>query len=273
MVVFLNRDRETDLQFIKDYKPTADDQQKFRILLHGLVGAGKSSLICSILSVLEGRVRVRAAVCNIGQDSFTKEVNRKYFSLIRTKGEMYPIVLNDMMGMETSNRRHRRVYVRNVEMALQGHIMDGYTFNCEKCLSKTDQFYNKTPTVNDQVHVLVSVIDADKINLLGNSTLEKFQDMRDDATDQGIPNVVILTKIDELCPETQKDLKNVCRSRLIKQKVNYFFKMLGIPENFIFPVKNYCTERSLDKDMNALLLNTLRRIIEIGEEHLTNKRM
>ncbi|XP_015224400.1 PREDICTED: interferon-induced protein 44-like [Cyprinodon variegatus] len=190
-----------------------------------------------------------------------------------TVGTMYPFVLNDMMGLGSFSRRQRRVHVKDVEMALRGHMKDGYTFNCEKSLSKTDRFYNETPTVNDQVHVLVSVIDANTVKLLGNSSLETFQDIRDDATDLGIPHVILLTKIDELCPEIQKDVKNVCTSRLLQKTIEETSKALGIPENCIFPVKNYRTERSLDNDIDALLLNTLRRIIEIGEEFLTNDRM
>lgn len=52
-------------------------------------------------------------------------------------------------------------------------------------MSKTDQFYNDTPTVNDQVHVLVSVIDVNTLTLMADSTIETFQSIRDDATDQG----------------------------------------------------------------------------------------
>lgn len=40
---------------------------------------------------------------------------------------VYPTVLNDMIGLDSGNRGQRRVYMKDVEMALKGHIMDGYT--------------------------------------------------------------------------------------------------------------------------------------------------
>ncbi|KAK5614634.1 hypothetical protein CRENBAI_012749 [Crenichthys baileyi] len=262
--------RGNDLQFIKDYTPKADGQQQFRILLHGPVGAGKSSFINSVISSLEGRISVRAGVCNSNQGTYTKQY-KTYRIQIGNQGNMSPLVLNDMMGLENVPRRHRRVHVKDVEKAMKGHIKDGYIFNPENSLSETDNFYNKTPKVNDKVHVLVSVIDASKVHLLPDKVVEKIQDIRDDATDLGIPHMVILTKIDEACPEIKKDLKNVCRSSLLQKRVLCFSKLVGIPENCIFPVKNYHSERNVDNDIDALVLNTLRRIIEIGDEHLKNQ--
>ncbi|MEQ2312567.1 hypothetical protein AMECASPLE_032392 [Ameca splendens] len=259
--------RDTDLQFINNYTPKADGLQQFRILLHGPVGAGKSSFINSVISSLEGKICHRAVVCNTGQSGFTKEY-KTYRIQTGNQQNMSPLVLNDMMGLGNVNRRHRRVHVKDVKKAMKGRIKDGYKFNPESSLSETDQFYNKTPNVNDKVHVLVSVIDADKVNLLSDNVVEIIQDIRDDATDLGIPHVAILTKIDEACPEIKKDVKNLCKSRLLQKRVKDISKKVGIPENCIFPVKNYHSERNVDNDIDALVLNTLRCIIEIGDEYL-----
>ncbi|MED6260936.1 hypothetical protein ATANTOWER_031663 [Ataeniobius toweri] len=265
MFVFLSRGRDTDLQF-NNYTPKADGQQQFRILLQGPAGAGKSSFINSVISRLESRISVRAAVWNTGQSGFTKEY-KTYRIKTRNQENMSPLVLNDMMGLENISRRHRRVHVKDVEKAMKGHIKDGYKFNPDSSLSETDPFYNKTPNVNDKVHVLVSVIDADKVHLLSDKVVEIIQDIRDDATDLGIPHVAILTKIDEVCPEIKKDVKNLCRSRLLQEMVKDISKKVGIPENCIFPVKNYHSERNVDNDIDALVLNTLKRIIEIADEY------
>ena len=73
MSPFLSRHKQSDLQYVKDYKPHIDGRQ-LRILLHGPVGTGKSSFINSVYSVLKGRMCTLALVDNIGGDCFTKEV-------------------------------------------------------------------------------------------------------------------------------------------------------------------------------------------------------
>lgn len=76
MFVYLSKGKETDLQFIKKYRPKAEGQHQLRILLHGQVGAGKTSFVNSVTSVLEGRICVGAPVCNIGGNSFTNKVTK-----------------------------------------------------------------------------------------------------------------------------------------------------------------------------------------------------
>ncbi|XP_027895461.1 interferon-induced protein 44-like isoform X2 [Xiphophorus couchianus] len=256
-------DRETDLQFINDYKPKGGHRQ-FRILLHGPVGAGKSSFINSVFSVLEGKICHKATACNIIQTSFTK----KYMTYKLKKGDqknVYPFVLNDMTGLSNINWKHRRVYEKDMKMAMKGHIRDEY----KSALSETDPFFNRNPTVNDKAHILVTVFDANTINQLDESVAETIQEIRDEATELGIPHVAILSKIDEACPEIREDIKNVCQSRALQKKIQLLSKLVGIPENCIFPVKNYNSEKKLNHEIDALILNTLRHLIEIGEEYLS----
>ena len=69
------RDKQSVLQFVKNFKPHVEGQQ-IRILLHGPEGAGKSSFINSVQSVLLGEMYTQALEDNIGHDSFTKKVRR-----------------------------------------------------------------------------------------------------------------------------------------------------------------------------------------------------
>ncbi|XP_043963095.1 interferon-induced protein 44-like isoform X2 [Gambusia affinis] len=257
-------DREADLQFINDYRP-AGGQRQFRILLHGPVGAGKSSFINSVFSVLEGKICHKATACNITQTTFTK----KYITYKIKKGDhqnVYPFVLNDMTGLSNINWKHRRVYEKDMRMAMKGHIKEEY----KSALSETDPFFNRNPTINDKAHILVTVFDASTINQLEETVAETIQEIRDEATELGIPHVAILSKIDEACPEIRDDIKNVCQSRVLQEKIQILSKLVGIPENCIFPVKNYHSEKKLNHETDALILYTLRSIIEIGEEYLSN---
>lgn len=261
------RENPTDQHFVENYKPQVEEQH-LRILLHGPVGAGKSSFINSVNSVLQKRVCCEAFMAN-SCDCFTK----KYTTYKIKKGNaFYPFVLNDMMGLKsTTSRRNRRIHVKDVKQALKGHIKDGYTFNAENKLSKGDRSYNRTPTENDKVHVLVCVVDANTASLMSDSTVEAIQDVRDEATELEIPQVAIFTKIDEAFPEINQDVKNVYKSKSLQERIEQFSKRVGIPINCIFPVKNYHSETELNPDIDAIIMNAMRRIIEIGNDSLNRK--
>lgn len=74
--------RQADLQYMKNFKPQNKGKQ-LRILLHGPVGAGKSSFINSAQSALHGRICVQALADNTSHTCFTKKVWIT-FQVIRT---------------------------------------------------------------------------------------------------------------------------------------------------------------------------------------------
>ena len=69
----LNRKKAGDLEFVEDYKPYKDNVQ-LRCMLYGPVGAGKSSFINSVDSVLRGKITGRAATDGISGKSVTTSV-------------------------------------------------------------------------------------------------------------------------------------------------------------------------------------------------------
>lgn len=55
----------------------------------------------------------------------------------------------------------------------------------ESSLSEHDHKYNKEPTLNDKVHVLVSVLDANKIKLMSDDIIKQMRTVRLAARDMG----------------------------------------------------------------------------------------
>uniref|UniRef100_A0A8D0D1A9 G domain-containing protein n=1 Tax=Sander lucioperca TaxID=283035 RepID=A0A8D0D1A9_SANLU len=196
------RDKQSDLQSVKDYRPQTDGQL-LRILLHGPVGAGKSSFINSVQSILHGRMYAQALADNTSHDLVVVT--------------FYPFVFNDIMGLSPTG-----VQVDDVKLALKGHVKDDYRFNRDSRLSEDDPFYNNHPTDNDKVHVLVCVIDANTVTFMQQEVEEKIRQIRIEATHLSIPQVAILTKIDEACPEIKEDLKNVYKVNYLKEKMEEF---------------------------------------------------
>nr|XP_033472801.1 interferon-induced protein 44-like [Epinephelus lanceolatus] len=80
--------------------------------------------------------------------------------------------------------------------------------------------------------------------------------------------MMIITKIDEACPETEKTLRNVYMSKHVKQKMKDFSSAVGIPMNCIFPVKNYSDEIEINDDVDTLILSALRKMIDFGDDFI-----
>ncbi|XP_030261219.1 interferon-induced protein 44-like [Sparus aurata] len=259
-------DNQSALQHVKDYKPPTEGQH-IRILLYGPAGAGKSSFINSVESLLRKRMYRQALVDSNFYKSFTKEY--RTYKIPKEDGQtFYPFVFNDMMGLEIRDG----VLVDDVKLTLRGHMKDSYEFNLKSKLSVDDAFYNMIPSTNDKVQVLVLVIDANTVSMMSNEIVQKIRDIRREARDLGIPQVAIFTKIDEAFPEIKKNLKDVYKARYLKEKMEQFSADVGIPMNCIFPVKNYHEEITLNSLVDSLILSALTEIIHCGDDYINLKK-
>nr|XP_040045978.1 interferon-induced protein 44-like isoform X1 [Gasterosteus aculeatus aculeatus]XP_040045979.1 interferon-induced protein 44-like isoform X1 [Gasterosteus aculeatus aculeatus] len=250
------------LQCVTDYQPHNKDVKQLRVLLYGSVGSGKSSFINSVESALRGTISRRAfADANSHKSSTIK--HRTYKINREGPGTFYPFVFTDIMGIEGSETQGVRV--EDVKLDMKGHIKDGYKFHPYSEISEDDQYYNMSPTLEDKVHVLVCVVDGKTSNILNDESERKMRQIRLAARDLGIPVLAVLTKIDEACPEVRSDVKNVYKSKYIKELMDKMSVGLGFPLNCIFPVKNYNSEMETNDDIDSLILSALKHIINSGE--------
>ncbi|MEQ2268579.1 hypothetical protein XENORESO_005655 [Xenotaenia resolanae] len=260
-------EKQKNLQYVQKYMPEKDDIRYLRVLLYGPVGAGKSSFINSVSNVLRGRMTIPAlASATTSDQSFTKKYETH--KLIKGRGSSktyYHVVFNDIMGLEDGDRRG--VHADDIKLALRGHVKEGYKFNPVSPLTQDDPGYNPTPSADDRIHVLVCVMSANAPQITS-SVLEKMSRVRETASDLGIPQMAMMTHIDEACGETQKNLRNVYKSKHLRKKMKDFSAAVGIPMNCIFPVKNYSEEIDLNDDVDILILSALRKIIDFGDDFI-----
>ncbi|XP_051244169.1 interferon-induced protein 44-like isoform X2 [Dicentrarchus labrax] len=239
------KSNQENLDFVKSYRPQNKEVSHLRILLHGPVGAGKSGFINSVDSVFQGRITNRALTDATSGSSFTKKYTTYKFH--KDQDSFYSFIFNDTMGLQLNNG----VHVEDIKLALNGHVTEGHKFSLEHQLKEKDEGYNSSPTLDDRVHVLVSVVPAGSVSSLSDEVLKKMREVRMTASEMGIPQLGILTRVDEACPKVKTDLKNIYKSKYLKQQ-------------------NYNSEINTNDDINVLILGALRQMITSGEDFLNS---
>ncbi|KAG9330325.1 hypothetical protein JZ751_025687, partial [Albula glossodonta] len=145
-----------------------------------------------------------------GGTSFTKTYKTYTIENRSVPGSSYAFVFNDVMGLEAAERGG--VQVDDIISALKGHIKDGYKFNPDTPLSERDLYYNHCPSWGDKVHCIVTVVAADRLAIMDNEMVQKQRRIREVASELDIPQVAVLTRVDEACPLLKKDLRKIYRS-------------------------------------------------------------
>eukprot|EP00091_Calanus_sinicus_P011294 TRINITY_DN25603_c0_g1_i1.p1 TRINITY_DN25603_c0_g1~~TRINITY_DN25603_c0_g1_i1.p1 ORF type:complete len:161 (-),score=30.31 TRINITY_DN25603_c0_g1_i1:107-565(-) len=124
------------------------------------------------------------------------------------------------------------------------------------------------PSIRDKIHCVAFVVDANGVTLMGDSLSDKICKIREQANKRYLNPIIILTRIDKICTETAKDTTKVYHSRIVRQKVEEVGLKFGIPENMIFPLRNYCKEIEKELGIDILTLRTLRQILRSSKGFL-----
>uniref|UniRef100_A0A8C1IXC6 Interferon-induced protein 44-like n=1 Tax=Cyprinus carpio TaxID=7962 RepID=A0A8C1IXC6_CYPCA len=250
---------------LENFSPSHPDVKDIKILVAGPIGAGKSSFINSVDSAFQGRITSRALVnASDGYShSFTQIL--KGFS-IRSGGKKLPFVFKDIMGLEPDVLAGSQT--EDIINALYGHVKDGYKFNQEQALRYNDQQYNCEPNLSDQCFCLVYVIAADTVQFTDDRLIDKLRIIRQRISEKGIPQVIVMTKVDEACPQVKNDLRKIYKSKKIKEKMELCSAKVGVPMSQIFPVKNYHNEIDTNDETDVLILKAVEQIVQIANDRL-----
>ncbi|XP_056589566.1 interferon-induced protein 44-like isoform X3 [Triplophysa dalaica] len=202
------------LRKVDDFQPGDSEVDTLRILLHGPVGAGKSSFINSVDTALQGHITTRVPTDARIEKGFTLE------------------------------------------------------FNPVKPITKEDSKYNRHCSLKDRIHCLVSVFPANQISSIPEDVIRKMREIREKARDMGIPQAIIMTKVDETCPLVKENLEKIYTSKKIKEKVQECSVTLGITESCIYPVKNYHEEDATVPKIDILILKALINIVNFAIDYV-----
>ncbi|XP_067258833.1 interferon-induced protein 44-like [Chanodichthys erythropterus] len=242
--------KEALKQKLQNFSPSDPNVKDIKILVAGQIGAGKSSFINSIESVFQGRICSRALVNSSALKGFT----------IRSGDRTLPFIFKDIMGLEPEALAGSQP--DGIISAVFGHVKDGYKFNEEQALTYKDQHYISDPTLSDQAFCLVYVIDGNTVQFTDDKLTDKLKIIRQRIR---IPQVVVMTKVDEACPLVRNDLRKIYTSKKIKEKMEMCSTNTGVPMTNIFPVNE---EIDTEDDIDALILKALEQIVQIANDRL-----
>ncbi|XP_067258840.1 interferon-induced protein 44-like [Chanodichthys erythropterus] len=245
---------------LEDFTLGNPDVKKINILVAGQIGAGKSSFINSIDSAFQGRITSRALVNSSDGDSRSFTQDLKGFT-IKSGKKSLPFVFNDIMGLEPD-----QLTGSHIEDLISAMFGKGYKFNQKQTPTYKDQHYTCDPILSDQAFCLVYIIAAETVQFT-DERLNKLK-LTENERAKGIPQVVIMTKVDEACPLVKNDLGKIYTSKKIKEKMELCSTKTGVPMTNIFPVKNYHEEIDTEDDIDVLILKALEQIVQIANVRL-----
>ncbi|XP_026054640.1 interferon-induced protein 44-like [Carassius auratus] len=252
------------MEMIRNFKPLVTSVSRFRILMIGPVGAGKSSFFNSINSIFTGHVTNKAMSGSAGT-SLTVQF-RTYPLKDGCGGKPLPFVLCDTMGLE--DQSGAGLDIEDISSILQGHIPDRYTFNPTTPFQPDEQKSSRPASLQEKIHCVVYVIDSTKISLMSDKLQEKLASIRRKVNSLGIAQIVLMTKVDEACPLVEENLQSVYVSSYIKSKVQEVSSGLGVPVSCVLPVKNYSQELELELNCDVLLLTALQQMLRFANDYL-----
>ncbi|XP_056586174.1 interferon-induced protein 44-like [Triplophysa dalaica] len=187
-------------------------------------------------------------------------------SLKISGGANLPFVLRDVMGLEPE--KFNGCSTEDIVSAALGHIREKYKFDPKDPLNFGEEHFNTDPTLSEKALCLVYIIDASTVNFTDDKLIEKLTAIRLKLREKGIPQVIVMTKVDEACPLVKKDLKKVHYSAKIREKMQMCSDKVGVPMNSIFPVKNYHEEIDTNDTIDVLILKAIEQIVYNADDRL-----
>uniref|UniRef100_A0A671V509 Interferon-induced protein 44-like n=1 Tax=Sparus aurata TaxID=8175 RepID=A0A671V509_SPAAU len=262
-VIWESETRTELMENIKSYKPPVSSVSQIRVLLIGPVGAGKSSFFNSISSVFRGHV-TNPAMSGSFTSSLTTQF-RSYSLKAGQEGKPLPIILCDTMGLEESTGSG--LNIDDISNILKGHLPDRYQFNPSVPLDSEAPGYRKSPVLKDKIHCVTYVVDGCKVSIMPSKLEDKLEAIRRKVNLMGIPQLVLLTKVDEACFLVKEDVRNVYKSDYIKEMMQEVSTRLGVPLSCVVPVKNYNEELELDPNCDILLLSAVKQMLRFADNY------
>ncbi|XP_076099527.1 interferon-induced protein 44-like [Mytilus galloprovincialis] len=250
---------------VEKYKPLKDLKvPQARILLVGQVGAGKSSFFNTINSIFRGYITSQA--CSGNAEHSLTTMYRMYQIRNGPSGTPMDFRLHDTRGLEAD----QGIDSHEMNYLLDGNLPDRHQFNPSVPISGDTPGFVVSPSLSDKIHCVIFVLDGSIVDVIPEKVIERMKNLQLRMNQRGIPQVVLLTKIDKVCEATAEDISQVFYSPVIQETVDRVSQIMGLPRSHILPIKNYESEMELNENVNILALLTLQQVLHFADDYMYN---
>ncbi|XP_071269292.1 interferon-induced protein 44-like isoform X2 [Salvelinus alpinus] len=149
---------------------------------------------------------------------------------------------------------------------IKGYAPEGHDFQSDVPIKAETPGYRPVPSINDQIHCAVFVLNACKIMSTSDDLTETLRTLQAEIADLDIPQAVLLTPVDQVCHAIQEDVKFVYSSRILQEKMQKAAEVVGLSVSHVFPVKNYSSELSVSCNTDILLLSAVHHILQAVDD-------
>lgn len=232
------------------------------ILLIGQIGAGKSSFFNSVDSIFRGRITSKA--CSGSSERSVTTMYRRYELKDSSAKKFLNFRLCDTCGFQEGFALDEQEF----SFIICGNLPDCYKFNPLVPFESDTPGYIKNPDLRDKIHCVAFVIDGSNVDTMPEKGLKHMKDLQARMKHRGLPHVVLLTKIDKICPEVNENMTKTYTSTAVCDAVNKTAEIMGLPSAHVFPVKNYVSEPNLNTAIDILIMKALKRCLDFADDFI-----
>ncbi|XP_063079014.1 interferon-induced protein 44-like [Engraulis encrasicolus] len=235
-----------------------------RVLLLGPTGAGKSSFINSIRSVMFKRITHMTLTGPQASNRFKKLRSCSIRS--ERGGNAISLTLCDVMAL--GEKHEAGLSNSDALSVIKGHVSEGYKFSEYWSITSETRGYKGAPAISDKIHAVLFVLDARKVSSYSSHLQRNMRELQAEISDLDVPQLVLLTHVDQVCHAVQEDVQFVYRSRPVKDKMHQAAQFLDMPVSYVLPVKNYASELSTSCSTDILLLSAVDTVLQAIDDTL-----
>ncbi|CAC5407922.1 unnamed protein product [Mytilus coruscus] len=234
------------------------------VLLLGPVGSGKSSFFNTLNSIFRGRVSIQARAGS-SDNSLTKSFH--VYSIVSNHRPLR-FRICDCRGFEDAHE----IDQFDIDSILDGNIKDKYKLVDKSRITRESPFYRRDPKMHDRIHCVAIVVDSnnDPDYPMTDRVQEQMNKTQELMNQKGIPQLILMTKIDCLSETVKLDLSRIFHSPDVKDRVEKLAHSLRLPPYTVLPMKNIDSEQRINENVNILALYNLRQMLRAADDFLLN---